>query len=180
MSRFKEWKRPEFDEQNRTKFNWVCQHHENLFLGVGCDIGAFSYLNAKNGISIGENVEIGSHCSVYSISTIDNKEGRVVIGKNARIGTHSVIMPNVHIGENAVIGAFSFVNKDVAPDTLSFGIPIRRILKPGEKTDRELRAETAQTVRRLTDKINALVEPGWSKESIGAMIRAQKEVERGV
>ena len=28
--RFKEWKRPEFDDKNMTKWNWMCQHHESL------------------------------------------------------------------------------------------------------------------------------------------------------
>jgi acetyltransferase-like isoleucine patch superfamily enzyme len=108
-----------------TKWNWMCQHHENLELGVNSDVGAFTYINAKFGVSIGENVEIGSHCSIYSLSTIDNKTGKVVIKKNAKIGTHSVVMPGVTIGENSVIGAFSFVNVDIPANVVAFGVPAK-------------------------------------------------------
>jgi acetyltransferase-like isoleucine patch superfamily enzyme len=128
-SRFKNWKYPEFDEKDMTKWNWMCQHHEDLKLGKYVDIGAFTYINAKNGVEMGDNVQIGSHCSIYSISTIDNKEGKVVIKKNARIGTHSVVMPGVTVGENSIIGAFSFVNKDVPDNVIAVGIPAKVVKK---------------------------------------------------
>jgi len=123
--RFKNWKYPEFDERGMTKWNWICQHHKKLKLGKYVDIGAFTYINAKNGVEMGENVQIGSHCSIYSISTIDNKEGKVVIKKNAKIGSHSVVMPGVTVGENSIIGAFSFVNKDIPDNVVAFGTPAK-------------------------------------------------------
>lgn len=125
MERFKEWKEPEFDERGLTKWNWMCQYKENLILGKYVDIGAFTYINAKYGVEIQENVQIGSHCSIYSVSTIDDKKGKVTIKKNARIGAHTIVMPGVTIGEGALIGAFSFVNKDIPPYTLAYGRPIR-------------------------------------------------------
>jgi len=72
-------------------------------------------------------VQIGSHCSIYSISTIDNKEGQVRLKKNCKIGSHSVIMPGVTIGENAVIGAFSFVNQDIPANAVAVGVPAKVI-----------------------------------------------------
>jgi len=98
-------------------------------LGYGSDIGAFTYLNAKYGIEIGQAVQIGSHCSIYSISTIDGKRGKVVIGRNARIGSHSVIMPGVKIGANTVVGAMSFVNRNLPANVIAFGCPVRVIKK---------------------------------------------------
>ena len=127
--RFKYWKAPKFNKSGMTKWGWMCQHHEKLKLGKYVDIGAFTYLNAKFGIEIGENAQIGSHCSVYSISTIDCKVGKVFIKKGARIGTHSVIMPGVTIGKNAMVGAFSFVNKNLPDNMLAYGVPARAIKK---------------------------------------------------
>ena len=123
--RFENWKYPEFDEKGMTKWSWMCQYHENLQLGENTDIGAFTYINARYVVEIQEDVQIGSHCSIYSWSTIDDKQGKVVIKKNARIGSHSLVMPGVTIGENAVIGAFSFVTKDVPDDTIVFGMPAK-------------------------------------------------------
>jgi acetyltransferase-like isoleucine patch superfamily enzyme len=87
---------------------------------------------------MGDCVQIGSHCSLYSISTIDNKEGNIILKKNCRVGTHSVVMPGVTIGENAVIGAFSFVNTDIPDNTLAYGIPAKKIRKLTKKEIEEI------------------------------------------
>lgn len=123
--RFKSWKYPKFDKDGMTKWKWMCQHREGLKLGKNTDIGAFTYINAKHGVEIRENVQVGSHCSIYSHSTIDNKKGKVTIKKNVRIGSHSVLMPGVTIGENSIIGAFSFVNKSVPDNAIAVGIPAK-------------------------------------------------------
>jgi len=127
LDRFDDWEAPEIEHGKLTRWNWMVQHPENLKLGVKTDIGAFTYINARYGVTLGDHVQIGSHCSIYSESTIDNKRGPVKIGRNARIGSHSLIMPGVEIGENSVIGAFSFVNRNIPADTLAYGVPVRII-----------------------------------------------------
>lgn len=125
--RFKDWQYPEIKEGKPTKYNWIVQHKDKLKLGYKTDIGAFTYINAKHGVVIEDFAQIGSHCSIYSISTIDEKEGQVVLKKNCRIGSHSVIMPGVTIGENSIIGALSLVDKDVPDNVVAVGIPARVI-----------------------------------------------------
>ena len=110
-----------------TRWHWTVWHPENLILPNSVDIGAFTYINALYGIEIGEDVQIGSHCSIYSVSSIDDKHGKVTIGRNARVGSHSTIMPGVTIGEGATVGAHSFVNRDVSPGTTVFGVPARTL-----------------------------------------------------
>jgi acetyltransferase-like isoleucine patch superfamily enzyme len=127
--RFKNWQYPKIEEGKLTKYNWLVQHKDKLKLGYKTDIGVFTYINAKNGVIIQDFVQIGSHCSIYSISTIDNKEGMVILKKNSKIGSHSVIMPGVTIGENSIIGAFSFVNKDIPSNVIAAGVPVRIIQK---------------------------------------------------
>jgi acetyltransferase-like isoleucine patch superfamily enzyme len=129
MHRFKHWKYPVFDEKGMTKWNWMCQYKENLKLGKNTDIGAFTYINAKYGVEIQDNAQIGSHCSIYSWSTIDNKKGKVTIKANAKVGSHSIIMPGVTIGQGSTIGAFSLVNKNIPGNVVAFGIPARTVKK---------------------------------------------------
>lgn len=126
---FKNWKQPKFGSGGKTQWNWICQHHEKLKLGKYTDIGAFTYINAFAGVEIENQVQIGSHCSIYSISTIDEKQGKVIIKTGAKIGTHSTIMPGVTVGENAIIGAYSFVTTDIPASTLALGIPAKIIKK---------------------------------------------------
>lgn len=123
--RFEQWKKPRIVEGRLTKWNWMVQHAKKLKIGKMVDIGAFTYINAKYGVTIEDNVQIGSHCSIYSISTIDNKNGPVVLEQNCKIGTHSVVMPNVKIGRNSVVGAFSFVVRDIPESVIAFGVPAR-------------------------------------------------------
>jgi acetyltransferase-like isoleucine patch superfamily enzyme len=133
-SRFKDWRYPKIQEGKPTKYNWVVQHKNRLKLGYKTDIGAFTYINAKNGVIIEDFVQIGAHCSVYSISTIDNKEGKVVLKKDCRIGSHTVIMPGVTVGENSIVGAFSFVNKNIPDDVVVGGVPAKIIKKINNQT----------------------------------------------
>ncbi len=127
--RFADWKYPDMEEGKVNPYNWVVQHLKNFKLGFKTDIGAFTYINARNGVTVGDYVQIGSHCSLYSVSTIDNKEGPVRLERNCRIGSHSVIMPGVTIGKNSRIGAFSFVTTDIPENVVAFGIPAR-VIRP--------------------------------------------------
>jgi acetyltransferase-like isoleucine patch superfamily enzyme len=126
-SRFHDWQYPVIEDGKPTKYNWVVQHKSGLQLGSHTDIGAFTYINAKFGVTIEQEVQIGSHCSIYSVSTIDDKQAPVVLKRNCKIGTHSTIMPGVTIGENSVIGAHSFVNSDIPANCVAFGVPARII-----------------------------------------------------
>ena len=126
-SRFENWKYPEIEEGKPTKYNWIVQNKDGLKLGYKTDIGAFSYINAKYEVVIEDEVQIGSHCSIYSVSTIDNKHGKVVLKKNSKIGSHSTILPGVTIGENSIIGAHSLVTKDIPDNVIAFGVPAKII-----------------------------------------------------
>jgi acetyltransferase-like isoleucine patch superfamily enzyme len=129
MDRFDSWRYPVIEEGKLTKYNWMVQSKDNLELGYRTDIGAFTYINAKFGVRIEDFVQIGSHCSIYSVSTIDDKQGQVILRKNCRIGSHSVVMPGVTVGENSVVGAFSFVDRDIPANVVAVGIPVKVIKK---------------------------------------------------
>jgi len=133
--RFANWTPPVIKDGVPTKYNWVVQHVANLKLGFRTDIGAFTYINAKYGVVIEDDVQIGSHCSIYSVSTIDDEHAPVVLKRNCRIGTHSTVMPGVTVGENSVIGAHSFVNCDIPANCVAYGVPAKvvRSLKREER-----------------------------------------------
>ena len=123
----KKWEKPEIKHGEMTKYNYIVQYPQNLKLGKDFDIGEFTYINSHYGVDIKDKVQIGSHCSIYSHSTIDNKKGQVILQKNCKIGTHSTIMPNVIVGENSIIAAYSFVTKKIPSNELWAGIPAKKI-----------------------------------------------------
>ena len=119
------WKKPIIKHGKMTKYNYIVQFPESLKLGKFFDIGEFTYINSHYGIKIEDYVKIGSHCSIYSHSTIDNKKGPVILKKNCKIGTHSTVMPNVTIGQNSIVAAYSFVNKNIPENEIWSGIPAK-------------------------------------------------------
>ena len=127
--RFENWKKPKIIEGKPTKYNWIVQNLEGLVLGSKTDIGAFTYINALHGVIIEDNVQIGSHCSIYSVSTIDNNAGKVTLKNNCKIGSHTTVLPGIKIGKNSVIGAHSLVNRDIPDNVLVFGVPAKVIRK---------------------------------------------------
>lgn len=121
----KTWKKPIIKHGKMTAYNYIVQYPENLKLGKNFDIGEFTYINSHFGVEIHDCVQIGSHCSIFSHSTIDNKKGTVKLMKNCKIGTHSTIMPNVTVGENSIVAAYSFVTHDIPKNQIWAGIPAK-------------------------------------------------------
>ncbi|MHB8791033.1 MAG: acyltransferase [Desulfobulbaceae bacterium] len=128
-SRFRDWQYPEITDGVLTKYHWLVQNSAGLELGYKTDIGAFSYINARFGVVLEDEVQVGSHCSLYSVSTIDDKQGKVVLKRNCKIGSHSTVMPGVTIGENSIIGAHIFVNSDIPANCVAVGVPAKVIKK---------------------------------------------------
>lgn len=56
-------------------------------------------------------------------------KGDTVIGNDVWIGQNSVILPGVHIGDGAIIGANSVVGSDVEPYTIIVGNPAKVLRK---------------------------------------------------
>ena len=119
--------RPKFDDYGRTQWDWLCRYNQNLSLGNNTQIGAGTVIDAYKGVAILDDVKIGFNVVILSNSTIDNKEGSVIIKEGACIGSCSVIMPGVTIGENAKVGALSFVNCNVPANETWVGQPARRV-----------------------------------------------------
>lgn len=55
------------------------------------------------------------------------KVGRIKIGQRAYIGVNSVLLPGVQIGQQAIVGACSLVNRNIPPREVWAGIPARFI-----------------------------------------------------
>lgn len=127
--RFGKWEYPKIIDGKPTKYDWIVKYRKNFKMGKDTDIGAFTYINARHGVVIEDNVQIGSHTSLYSISTIDGKKGKITLKRNCKIGSHSVVMPGVTVGKNSVVGALSFLNKSIPSNVIAFGVPAKVIKK---------------------------------------------------
>ncbi len=116
-----------------TKWHWLVRHRENFRLGKNTEIGNFSVFGCEHGVTIEDGVKVGYHCVVMSESTVDGRKGAVVLKKNCKIGANSVIMPGITVGEGAVVGACSFVNKSVPAREVWAGVPAKKIYSSARK-----------------------------------------------
>ncbi|WP_010273029.1 acyltransferase [Paenibacillus senegalensis] len=80
-------------------------------------------------IKIGDNSIVGYNTTILAHEYLihEYRLGDVIIGSNVMIGANTTILPGVTIGDHAVIGAGSLVNKDVPPHTFVAGNPIQVI-----------------------------------------------------
>lgn len=58
-----------------------------------------------------------------------SSRGDTVIGNDVWIGQNAVILPGIHIGDGAIIGANSIVGSDVVPYTIVVGNPAKELRK---------------------------------------------------
>ena len=104
-------------------------------VGKYCYVGCNCVINSThigNYTSIAPGVQIGGMEHSYwegSMSTHlsdECVEGNVTrIGNDVWIGAASIVKQGVKIGDGVVVGANSFVNKDVEPYSIVFGCPAK-------------------------------------------------------
>lgn len=72
-------------------------------------------------VTIGDNSSIGMRTSIithlYWGPRKEGQYGEVIIGKDVFIGPHCLILPNVRIGEGAVIRGGTVVTRNIPPHT---------------------------------------------------------------
>ena len=93
-------------------------------IGRNVWLGLYVYIDDLHpeALTIGDNCTIGIRTTIithfYRGSRQPASNGRVVIERDVFIGPHCVILPNVTIGEGAVVQAGSVVTRSVPPHTL--------------------------------------------------------------
>ncbi|MBP5655300.1 MAG: acyltransferase [Clostridiales bacterium] len=102
-------------------------------------VGPYTLLDGSAApLTIGDNTTIDSGVMIYTHDSTKNyvsggvnpfDKGEVRIGSNTVIGSTSIITCGVTIGDHCVVGANSFVNKDVPDYSIAAGSPARIIGK---------------------------------------------------
>ena len=108
----------------------------DVAVGANTWIGPFTLLDGSGGLSIGDYCSISSGVQIYTHDTVawavsggrtKAQPAPVRIGDYCYIGSQTVIAKGVTIGEHSVIGACSFVNRDIPPYTVAVGVPSRPV-----------------------------------------------------
>lgn len=86
-------------------------------IAPGLNVAHFLSVVINGCAIIGENFKIRQNTTIgISGKTTAGDAPRIIIGDNVEIGANSCIIgDNLHIGNNIIIGAMSFINRDI-PD----------------------------------------------------------------
>lgn len=118
---------------------------KKIQFGSHVQINDYVHVSAIEHVSIGDETLIASHVYIsdnshgdYSGADNDSspyiapvkrayRVARVKIGARVWIGEGAIVMPGVEIGDGAVIGAHSIVNKDIPANCIAVGAPAKCI-----------------------------------------------------
>lgn len=98
-------------------------------------------------ITVGDDAIIGYDTTIlcHGYMRHEYQRGPVTIGKDASIGARTLILPGVTIGEGAVVGAGSVVNRDVPAGAFWAGVPARPVRAAATPTAPTAPGSTAST-----------------------------------
>ena len=92
------------------------------------------YIQAKNGIEIGDDVLIAPGVKIVSTNHDEvtfnaTEEPPIVIGDHCWLGSNSIILPGVTLGKHVIVGAGAVVTKSFPDGVILGGVPAKVIRK---------------------------------------------------
>jgi len=123
-----------------------CSNIARFFTGIeihpGAKIGRRFFIDHGAGVVIGETSEIGDDVLLYQGvvlggTTKEKKKRHPTLGNGVEMGSGSIALGPINIGDNVRVGASSVVIRSVPPDVTVVGIPGRVVTK-GERPAMDL------------------------------------------
>ncbi|MEO0757290.1 MAG: serine O-acetyltransferase [Cyanobacteria bacterium J06648_16] len=160
--------------------HWLNQHHIPFFprfishvarMLTGIEIhpsarlGRGVFIDHGMGVVIGETAIIGDETLIYQGVTLGGTGKEIgkrhpTIGKRVVIGTGAKILGNIHIGNQARVGAGAVVLRNVPANCTAVGVPSRNVCECNTTTTPlehgQLPDAQATVVRQLINRIEAL------------------------
>jgi len=123
---------------DETRIGAFVEIQKNAVIGRRCKISSHSFI--CEGVEIADEVFVG-HGVMFTNDTFPRAttaEGRLQdaadwrllptrVGRRASIGSNATILPNLSIGEGAMVAAGAVVTRDVPPYAIVAGVPARVI-----------------------------------------------------
>lgn len=103
--------------------------HADIYAGGGVEMGDFVGLSQGGRIySVNDDYSGGSLTGpTIPKKYLKTNKAKVTVGRHVVIGSGSVVLPGVQIGEGSTVGALSLVSKSLDPWGVYAGIPARRL-----------------------------------------------------
>ena len=173
----------------------LISHANRFFTGIeihpGAKIGRRFFIDHGAGVVIGETSEIGDDVLLYqgvvlAGTTAEKKKRHPTLGNNVEMGSGSIALGAITIGDGARIGAGSVVIKSVPPGATVVGIPGRAVedrhksiadLEHGKLPDpvTEALRRVLKRQDKLEERLQRLESPDSPADSQGELERERKK-----
>ena len=122
----------------------------NSIVTIGNNVGIFekTIINPSESVDIGDEVGIGGEVMIWTHGAwldvtqgFPSDFGPVKIGNNVWLPARSIVLPNVTVGNDTVIGIGSVINRDLPSGCFAAGSPCKVIKEncyPRELSEKEL------------------------------------------
>ena len=106
---------------------------QELVLGDRVQIGFRVVLDARGGLTVGEDVLVSSDSQLLTANhNVDSDDferqvARIEIADHAWIATRAIVLAGVSVGQGAVVSAGGVATRDVPARTVVGGVPARRV-----------------------------------------------------
>lgn len=129
-----------FDEISSTQISlgvdvWI---GHRLAMGARSTIGQDCYIDARGGIRVDCDVSISREAALLTATHIPDdpdftaRLAPIHLEHHSWIGMRALVLPGVHVGEGAIVGAGAVVTSDVEPYTIVGGTPARFLRRRDE------------------------------------------------
>ena len=120
-----------------TSSDGQCRIGRNVHVGSNCFISCAKNVTISDFAGLSHGVKLYTKSDDYSGNFLTNptvperftspKVGSVTLGRHVIIGSNTVILPGVNIGEGSAVGALSLVSRNLGNWGIFFGIPAKHL-----------------------------------------------------
>mgnify|MGYP001296294130 CR=1 FL=1 len=109
----------------------------NLDIGKDCYVGRNIVMDLTDEVTIGNRVKVG-HGTYFNTHTnigkckvntekLSTSKNKIIVEDDVYIGINVSILEGVSIGSKSIIGACSLINKNINPDSIAYGVPVKEV-----------------------------------------------------
>lgn len=110
---------------SKKMYQHYCKRY-NIYMPLNVEVGYGLYMGHCMCMVFAGGTKIGNNCNLSQFLNIGSNEGKnAVVGDNVYIGPHVCLVEDIHIGNNATIGAGAVVTKDVPQNATVVGVPAK-------------------------------------------------------
>jgi len=117
--------RPFVHQRARIQIPWNLTLHDRACLGDRANAYSLGIIEVHEHATVAQEAYICTGTHDFEQPSKNLVTAPIIIGPHAFIGARAFIMPGIHIGEHAIIGACSVVTKNVAPYATVKGNPAK-------------------------------------------------------